>query len=310
MGARLAYYLIVFPISKLPFWGIYLLSDILYGAFRVFPYRKKVIEGNIRRSFPEKSDKEIDTLVNQFYRHFTDILAEGIKNLSISREELQKRYRIKNPEVMQKLYEQKKSVLLVSGHYNNWEWLITSQNFLFPHQAMGIGMPLTSKFWDKKVNERRERFGMIVVHSKNFREKIKEQMHPTAILTLSDQSPGDARKSYWMEFLNQQTAVLFGAEQMAHEYGFAVVFYHTRKIKRGHYEMELQLITDNPTTMKWGEITEAHTHLLEKAILEQPAFWLWSHKRWKREVPKDLEQLKEEQKKKFEQKFLSEQQRG
>lgn len=310
MGARLAYYLIVFPISKLPFWGIYLLSDILYGIFCIFPYRKKVIEGNIRRSFPEKSDKEIDALVNQFYRHFTDILAEGIKNLSISREELQKRYRIKNPEVMQQLYEQQKSVLLVSGHYNNWEWLITSQNFLFPHQAMGIGMPLTSKFWDKKVNERRERFGMIVVHSKNFREKIKEQTQPTAILTLSDQSPGDAKKSYWMEFLNQQTAVLFGAEQMAHEYGFSVVFYHTRKIKRGYYEMELELITDNPKTMKWGEITEAHTHLLEKAILERPAFWLWSHKRWKREVPEDLEELKKEQKKKFEEKYLSKQQRG
>lgn len=304
MGERLVYYFIVFPISKLPFWGIYLLSDILYGIFRVFPYRKKVIEGNIRRSFPEKSEEEINRLVKQFYRHFTDILAEGIKNLSISKKELQRRYRIKNPEVMDQLYKENQSVLLVSGHYNNWEWLITSQNFLFEHQAMGIGMPLTSKFWDKKVNERRERFGMIVVHSKNFREKIKEQTKPTAILTLSDQSPGDARKSYWMKFLNQQTAVLFGAEQMAHEYNFAVVFYHTRKIKRGYYEMELQLITDDPKTMKWGEITEAHTHLLEKAILEHPPFWLWSHKRWKREVPKDLEELKREQKKKFEEKYL------
>lgn len=304
MGERLAYYFIVFPISKLPFWSIYLLSDILYGVFRLFPYRKKVIEGNIRRSFPGKSEEEIDRLVKQFYRHFTDILAEGIKNLSISKKELQRRYRIKNPEVMDLLYKENRSVLLVSGHYNNWEWLITSQNFLFAHQAMGIGMPLTSKFWDKKVNERRERFGMIVVHSKNFREKIKEQTKPTAILTLSDQSPGDARKSYWMEFLNQQTAVLFGAEQMAHEYNFAVVFYHTRKIKRGYYEMELQLITDDPKTMKWGEITETHTHLLEKAILESPPFWLWSHKRWKREVPEDLDELKREQKKRFEEKYL------
>lgn len=304
MGAKLAYYLIVFPISLLPLWCIYLLSDLLYGVFRLFPYRKKVIEGNIRRSFPDKSQVEINRLVNQFYRHFTDILAEGIKNLSISKKELTKRYKVKNPEVMEALYQRNKSVLLVSGHYNNWEWLITSQNFLFPHQAMGIGMPLTSKFWDKKVNERRERFGMIVVHSKNFREKIKQQgEQPIAVLTLSDQSPGDARKSYWMRFLNQQTAVLFGAEQMAHEYDFAVVFYRTRKVKRGYYEMELQLITDAPNTMNWGEITEAHTHLLEKSIQEQPAYWLWSHKRWKREIPEDLEELKVIQKKRFEEKF-------
>lgn len=304
MGAKLAYYLVVLQISKLPLWCIYLLSDLLYGLFLLFPYRKKVIEGNIRRSFPEKSDVEIKKLVRQFYRHFTDILAEGIKNLSISKEELKKRYRVKNPELMDELYKQKRSVLLVSGHYNNWEWLITAQDFLFPHQAMGIGMPLSSKFWDKKVNEQRQRFGMIVVHSKNFREKIQEQKNnPIAILTLTDQSPGDSRKSYWMNFLHQPTAVLFGAELMAHDYNFAVVFYHTRKIKRGYYEMDLQLITVNPKEMKWGKITEAHTHLLEKHIQEQPAYWLWSHKRWKRSVPEDLEVLKAEQRKKFEEKY-------
>lgn len=304
MGEKLAYYLLVIPISKLPFWCIYLLSFKLYVFFRIFPYRKKVIEGNLRRSFPEKSDAEIKKMIHQFYRHFTDILAEGVKNLSISKKELQKRYTVKNPELMEELYRKNKSVLLLSGHYNNWEWLITAQNLLFPHQAMGIGMPMTSKFWDKKVNERRERFGMQVIHSKNYREKIKEQAgQPIAILTLTDQSPGDSKKSYWMEFLNQQTAVLFGAEMMAHEYNFAVVFYHTRKIKRGYYEMELELITETPKTMGWGKITEVHTHLLEKAIREEPSQWLWSHKRWKREVPSDMEQLKEMQKKKFEERF-------
>lgn len=304
MGARLAYYCLVYPISKLPFWCLYALSFKMYVLFRIFPYRKKVIEGNIRRSFPQKSDAEIKKLVRQFYRHFTDILAEGVKNLSISEHELRQRYRVKNPELMDDLYRQGKSVLLVSGHYNNWEWLISAQNFLFPHQAMGIGMPLSSKFWDKKVNERRERFGMQVVHSKNYREKIAAQKEqPIAILTLTDQSPGDARKSYWMDFLNQPTAVLFGAEMMAHEHNFAVVFYRTRKIKRGYYEMELTAITENPKTMSWGAITEAHTHLLEQAIMDVPEQWLWSHKRWKREVPSDLEQLRNEQRQKFESRF-------
>lgn len=304
MGAKLAYYLIVYPISLLPLWVIYILSDLLYLLFKLVPYRKKVIKGNIQRSFPDKSEKEINALVRQFYRHFTDILAEGIKNLSISKAELQKRYMVKNPALMEELYHKNKSVLLVSGHYNNWEWLITSQDFLFPHQAMGIGMPLSSKFWDKKVNKQRERYGMIVVHAKNFKEKIAENKDkPLAILTLSDQSPGDSTKSYWTPFLNQQTAVLFGAEQLAHTYDFAVVFYHTRKVRRGYYEMELQLITEEPKTMAWGEITEAHTKALEKVINEQPAYWLWSHKRWKRDVPKDLEQLRTEQKLKFEERF-------
>lgn len=305
MAAKFAYYCLVLPLSYLPLRILYILTDLFYLLLiTVVPYRKKVVEQNLRRSFPDKSQSEIKKIKRQFYRHFCDLLAEGIKNLSISKNSLTKRFVVKNPELMDKLYNQHKSVILVSGHYNNWEWLITSQNFLFPHQAMGIGMPMTSKFWDKKINERRQRFGMKVIHSKNFKEEIQNySKHPIAILTLADQSPGDSRKSYWMEFLHQQTAVLFGTEQMAHEYDFAVVFFAIRKVKRGHYEMELKLLTDEPSTCKWGEITEQHVHLLEKEILAQPQFWIWSHKRWKRDIPTDLEKLKEEQHAKFDQRY-------
>ena len=307
MGAKIGYYIFILPLSYLPMRVIYLLTDFFFLLLiTVVPYRKKVIHNNLRNSFPGKSKKEINQLTRKFYWHFTDILAEGVKNLSISESALRRRFKVKNPELMNQLYAKNKSVLLVSGHYNNWEWLITSQNFLFPHQAMGIGMPLTSKFWDKKINTRRERFGMQVVNAKNFKTKIQENKDmPVAILVLSDQSPGDSRKSYWMEFLNQQTAVLFGAEQMAHEYNFSVVFFQTRKVKRGYYELELKLITDNPSEMNWGEITENHTRLLEAAINEHPSYWVWSHKRWKRTIPNDLGELKREQNAKFNKKYKS-----
>lgn len=305
MGARLAYYLFVIPVSYLPMPVLYLLTDFFYLLLiTIVPYRKQVIDGNLSRSFPSLSEKEIKSLRRKFYKHFTDILAEGIKNLSISEKQLLRRMTVKNPELMQELYAQGKSVLLISGHYNNWEWLISIQNTLFPHQAMGIGMPMTSKFWDKKVNARRQRFGMHVVHAKNFRQAIQDYKEtPLAILVLSDQSPGDSRKSYWMNFLHQETAVLFGAEQMAHEYNFIPVFFHTRKVKRGYYELELTQITENPSSMPWGAITEAHTRLLEKAILEKPEYWVWSHKRWKRQLPEDLEALKLEQRAKFNEKY-------
>ena len=305
MMAKFAYYCLVIPISYLPLRILYLFTDFFYLLLiTIIPYRKKVIEENIERSFPNVSKNERAKIKRQFYRHFSDLLAEGIKNLTISKGSLSKRFLVKNPEVMYQLYNQKKSVVLVSGHYNNWEWLITAQNFLFPHKAMGIGMPMTSKFWDKKINERRMRFGMNVIHSKNFMEEIEKNLHhPIAVLTLGDQSPGDSSKSYWMDFLHQKTAIAFGTELMAHQFDFAVVYFATRKIKRGYYEMELFLITENASSTEWGEITEAHTHLLEKEIIKNPAYWIWSHKRWKRELPSDIEKLKNEQKSKFEQRF-------
>lgn len=304
MGA-LVYYLFVLPISKLPLSISYRFADLFYILLiTVFPYRRKVIENNIYRSFPNNSKAQNRKIKRQFYRYFADMMLEGVKNLSISEKELRKRFVIENPEVMQDLYAKNKNVLLVSAHYMNWEWMITGQNLFFPHQAIGIGMPLTSKYWDRKINTLRSRFGMHVVHAKNVKTVFKdyaEQNERTATLVLSDQSPADSMKAYWMNFLNQETGVLFGVENLANQYNQAVVFYLPKKIKRGYYSICLELITDQPQTLSWGELTETHTQLLEKRLIEDPAPWLWSHKRWKRTKPENLEQLKLQQQEKFNQ---------
>jgi Kdo2-lipid IVA lauroyltransferase/acyltransferase len=303
--AALVYYLFVYPLSKLPLGIIYLISDFFYLLLiSVFPYRKNVINSNLQRSFPHKSKYEINKLRKKFYRHFSDLLAEGIKNLSISSSELKKRITLVNPEVMERLYEQKKSVLLVSGHYNNWEWMITGQQLFFKHKAVGIGMPLSSKFWDKKINALRARFGMKIIHSKIVKDSFDAlNKECIATLILSDQSPGDSNKAFWTSFLNQKTAVLFGCEQLAHTYNHAVVFFHLEKVNRGYYKLHLQEITSNPRELNWGDITQKHTQLLEKIIEEKPEFWLWSHKRWKREMPENMIELIAFQKEKFNLKF-------
>lgn len=303
MLERIAYYLFARPLSFLPLWILYLKTDFFYLLLiSVIPYRSAVITQNLKRSFPDKSEREIRLLKRKFYRHFTDLLAEGIKNLSLTESQYRKRFIVRNPEVMEDLYKKNQSVLLVSGHYNNWEWLVTSQNLLFSHQAYGIGMPLTSKFWDKKINQKRSKLGMKVISAKNYKKELNNDQLKS-VLVLSDQSPGNSNKSYWMDFLNQKTAVLFGAEIMSHQLKYAIVYFTTHKVKRGYYEMELKLITEKPDELNWGEITETHTKLLENEIINKPENWLWSHKRWKRDVPDNIEALREKQKQFFNEKF-------
>ncbi len=307
--SKVLYYLFVYPLSKLPLWITYRFSDFFYILLiSVLPYRKKVITKNLTNSFPEMSERHIAKLRRQFYRSFADMMIEGIKNLGISEKELKKRFVIENPELMNDLFVKGKSVLLVSAHYNNWEWMITGQNLFFKHQAVGIGMPLSNGFFDKKITQLRERFGMKVIHSKIVKESFetyKAQHLCVATLVLSDQSPGDSNKSYWTKFLSQQTAVAFGAEQLANTYDQAVVFYLPEKVKRGYYSSRLTLITDDPKSLSWGEITEKHVQLLEEGILKYPAGWLWSHKRWKRDLPSDLTALKNIQREKFNSYFRS-----
>lgn len=263
-----------------------------------------MVSNNIKKSFPNKSSIQHKVIIKSFYKYFGRLLAESIRNLNISKKNLSKRIIVKNPELMDQLYDENRDVLLVSSHYNNWEFLITAQNFIFKHQAIGIGMPLTNKFWDKKINTQRERFGMKVVHAKNYKEKLKAYSStPTATLILGDQNPSNSKNSYWTTFLNQPSAFFFGAEIMANQMNAAVVYASIQNVKNGYYEIELRLISSQPTKEDYGYITQSYITNLENDINAHPEYWLWSHKRWKMEVPNNLDNLKEEHKTRFEQKF-------
>ena len=175
MLEKFAYYCLVYPLSLLPLRVLYLMTDLFFLLLiTVFPYRKKVIDKNLKLSFPELSDHERKKIKRKFYRHFTDILAEGIKNLSFSKKQYSRRVTVKNNSLMERLYSEGRNVLLVSGHYNNWEWIITAQDMIFRHKAFGIGKRMTSKFWDQKVNQRRNRFGMTVIHRLNQKQILED----------------------------------------------------------------------------------------------------------------------------------------
>lgn len=304
MGNRILYSIFIYPLSRLPLPILYFLSDCFYLILiSVFPYRKKIVRSNLESAFPEKNKKELRTIQRKFYRHFADLLAEGVKNISMGETELLKRFKVKNPELLDELYKKNKSVLLVSGHYNNWEWLVAIQGKLFKHVPMGIGTPLSNRFWDKKLNECRSRFGMQIIEPKEVDQFYRDASDCIATLILADQSPANPRKSFWMSFLNQTTAVFFGPEMIANKYDQPVVFFHVIKKKRGYYEMELELLTDQPRALSWGQITELHVKALEKIIQKEPAYWLWSHKRWKLDLPDDILALKKKQRTSFNARF-------
>jgi KDO2-lipid IV(A) lauroyltransferase len=289
----------------MPFGLIYLFSHYFYFViYYVFPYRKKVVLANLAKSFPTMEKKERAKIAKEFYRYLTFLLAESIKNLTISEDSLRKRMIVRNPEMMDRLYEEGRDVLLLSSHYHNWEMLITAQNLVFKHQAIGIGMPMSNKFWDKKINERRERFGMKVVNANNYKEVLAEQTtEPTATLILGDQSPGKDENCYWVDFLHQKTAFYFGAEILANQTGAAVVYAVIHLVKRGHYEIELREITSNPSAEQYGHITGSYISFLEEDIHHKPSAWLWSHKRWKKQIPENLFTMQSEHEARFLKRF-------
>ena len=278
-------YLICYPLSLLPLPVLYLLAGPLYVVLNyVVRYRRKVVEENLRRSFPEKSERELNRLRDRYYWHLSQIALEMVKMLTISRRSLQRRYHCVNPEVVNDFFEQGRSVILMSSHYNNWEWMIVSLEEMFLHHGIGVGKGNSDKVFEKLVNRARTRCGTQVVFADTVRDTFEEyetQHHPAVYMMLSDQSPNSKKKCYVTQFLNQTTGVIFGAEHFARKYDIPVLYYEVIKERMGKYRVEVQLIADHPVELPEYAITQRYVELLEQTIRRQPAFWLWSHRRWK-----------------------------
>jgi len=289
MFSRVFYYLILKPISYLPLGVLYSVSDFMYlMLYKVFKYRQKVVRTNLVNSFPEKTMDEIAKIEQKFYSHFCDIIVESIRLFSIGKKELKARNKMINPEMMDTLYDEGKSVILVGGHYNNWETGAAILSQYVKHHIVGIYAPLSNQFFNSKILNSRERFGMEMLSKKIVKagfEKNKDKI--TATIFATDQSPTHSKTVHWTTFLNQPTAVLLGSEIYAKDYDYPVVYIEVSKIKRGYYELEAKLLEKNPIQTPYGYITETHTRWLENKIKEIPQYWLWTHKRWKRKLKED-----------------------
>lgn len=281
--SALLFYLIILPISWLPFPLLYGLSDILFFIFYyIFPYRRKVVLQNLRSSFPEKPEAEIRKIEKEFYRHFCDVLVETIKLFSASQNAIESRIQLVNPELLDEYFTNGKNLILVTGHYANWEWPAVTLTSHSKHKGTGIYQRLSSKFFDKKLRQTRARFGMELMSTRevaDFFESHQNQL--CAYGFINDQSPSDPKKGHWMKFLNQPTCMLTGAERYAVKYNYPILYGAITRIKRGHYRIEYIPVSDSPASEKSFFITEKCAIINESIIRKDPAYWLWTHRRWK-----------------------------
>ncbi|EGK01939.1 lysophospholipid acyltransferase family protein [Dysgonomonas gadei] len=289
--SRLLYYILyvwMYLHALLPFRVLYILSDILYFfVYKIAGYRLKVVRHNLEASFPEKTKHERLTIEREFYHHFCDYFVETLKLLHISDEEMQRRMQFNNVEQIKELMKDGNSALMYLGHYCNWEW-VTSINLDFKEEGKVLGeiyKPLKNKAMDELFLKIRSRFGSLAISKQDtFRVivKLRNEGQQTLIGFMADQTPAWRNIHYWTPFLNQDTPVFTGVERIAKQTGFAVVYLDMEKIKRGYYKATVRLITDNPREEPENNITETYIRAMEKTILRNPAYWLWTHKRWKR----------------------------
>jgi KDO2-lipid IV(A) lauroyltransferase len=274
-------------IARLPFPVLYLLSDALcLLLFRVLGYRKDVVLNNLRNSFPEKSDAEIRAIAGRFYRWFCDLALETLKTLTISPAEVMERVTFPGAGVFQHFAARNQSVIIVMGHYGNWE-LAGARFAVEPglHQLYVIYHPLQNPHFERLIVRMRTRLGnRLYAMRETFKGMVRDRHLLTATAFIADQTPSP-EKAYWTTFLNQDTPVFTGTGIIANKLGYPVIYLSIQQPRRGHYEMHAEVLVPEPGSLAANEINQLHTDRLQLDIRQKPDLWLWTHRRWKHKRP-------------------------
>jgi len=268
----------------LPFSIFYRFSDfICFFVYRVFGYRKKTVRKNLQLTLPHLSDEERLVIEKKFFTHMCDLFLEMIKTMTISDNEINRRFILTNIDIIQEYEAKGKSVVLICAHYASWEWLINIAKKI-NFRSIGIYKKIGNKYFDKLIRDIRLRLDAELVETK----KAVELMEYNAANNIkafygfaSDQSPQLTKAKYWDDFMGLEVPVYTGAEMLAKKLDMNILFIKVKKVKRGFYEATLIPLVENPRDYPDYEITSLFLQEVEKQILEAPEYYFWTHKRWK-----------------------------
>jgi len=269
-------------------------SDLVYIlVYHIAGYRKKVVNENLKLVFPNKSFKELTAIKKKFYKHMCDMFFEMIKSISITKNQLNKRFIIKNPEELKRLEGLNKSIILMYGHYASYEWSYVIENHL-TYKGYGIYKRIKNRYFDKLAKRIRSKYNTVLIHTKeaiHIITKNEAEGIKSIIGFLSDQSPKYEKAYYWSNFMSINVPCFTGAEMLAKKLDLSVAYLKVKKHKRGYYEAEFISLADNSIALKDYEITDKFTQALEAQIHEAPEYYLWTHRRWKHrnKVPKEFQ---------------------
>lgn len=283
--------LFAYPLSWLPLFIHRSLANILcFVLYRIVGYRKDVVHQNLINSFPSKTTQEIETIEKKFYLNLSDIFMESFKMISISKSSFKKQLITDDASILNKHYKKNQSVILATGHFGSWE-MASGLSLLVDIPCVALFRKIKNPYINNFIKKNRARNGFELVGtddtSTSF-EKKKDHAHMFAFI--GDQSPSNPNKSHWNTFLTQDTAWLKGIAKYAKQYNYPIVFGYLIRYKRNHYKAIIEELIQDPDNHSIENIIDIYSKKLEQIILSNPDQYLWTHRRWKHQLPTSTNQ--------------------
>jgi len=274
-------------LSRLPMWALYAFSAFVYFlAYYLVRHRHKVIADQLAKVFPSKTGAERNALHRRYLKNFCDVLVEVLKSVSMTPEDMVAHVRIRNIDEARKYLDAGKSVMLVTSHLCNWEWLLQGVALQLGYPLDAAYKPLHDQWAERLMLGVRSRFGARLIPAKELlADFLRRRGVVRALAMNADQAPVSTDKRYWTRFLGQDTAFYIGAEQIARATRLPMMYVSMRRVRRGYYEGELHVLWDGREAVEPNGITERYARTCEVDVLKSPADWLWSYRRWRLQKP-------------------------
>lgn len=275
---------ILYLISKIPLKILYIFSDIIFFLnYYIVGYRKKVILQNIKNSFPEKTDEELQAILKKFYLNFSDYLVETVKSFSISETESRVRMQHINQHLFHEAKAEGKNIILLAGHVFNWEWINALARIIPQKHCHPVYRKVNSNFWEDQMKKVRNKFGNEALEANEVIMNIFRNKNDgdSAYMFVADQTPHVAHVNYGLEFLNQRTPAFIGYDKLATRMDLVFIYCEMKKVKRGFYQVNYHRIYPDGEKFVNNEVVKKFHKLLENTIHKYPDNYLWSHRKWK-----------------------------
>lgn len=262
----------------------------------VFKYRTGLVEVNLANAFPEKSQLDRDKIKHQFYVHFAKIFLEAAWFSACNKERLRKSHiaEIINPELLNRLYDQRPSIMIMSSHSGNWEIMGGACNYSYKEDFHFCDLDICSvyrKLSNQMMNEIMEDVRLAVIsdrkaftgymESRNvlryvFKNKDKKKIY----LFTTDQRPYFSGSDHMkVTFMNRPCYAMSASAGVAKKFGMAVVYQRMLE-RKGGYDIEYIPICEDASKMSVEEMVDKYYRLLEEDLRTQPYNYLWTHNRW------------------------------
>lgn len=271
-------------LAFLPTRALYFFADILaFVLERVVKYRYKTVAKNLAKAFPEKNAAERTQLAHRFYKHLADVIVEVIMLTRMKQEDLLQRFEIVGLDEVKAIMDQKQSVILLSAHQGNWEWMLTAVATASPYALDALYRPLHNPAADKFFMAMRTKFhARMVPADKAAKNILKLRKETRAFGVIGDQNPRRRDSKYWATFMGVDTPVAIGPERIAKMTSYPLFYVATEKLARGKYRCHIQPLAQPPYEGE-GQVSQLYMSAVEAQIRQQPEYWMWSHHRWRYE---------------------------